>query len=65
MGTHYQATSVAWHDAQQLLGHGRQRLLVSVDQRVRMRERVLSARGNGKKPMRFKVFMSHGRITHA
>lgn len=42
MGTHYQATSVAWHDAQQLLGHCCQWLLVSVDQCVWMRERVLS-----------------------
>lgn len=34
MGTHYQATSVAWHDAQWLLGHGCQWLLGSVGQYV-------------------------------
>lgn len=43
MGTHYQATSVAWHDAQQLLGHCCQWLLVSVDQFAWMRECVLWA----------------------
>lgn len=34
MGTHYQATSVAWHDAQWLLGHCCQWLLGSVGQYV-------------------------------
>lgn len=34
MGTHYQATSVAWHDAQWLLGHCCQWLLGSVGQSV-------------------------------